>query len=78
MIDISVALNVLAAHYPELIKVQPLDVADHAQIEHLAALLANETIDQLINNAGIYPDSGEKSFGHTDYTKWLQTFQINT
>jgi len=71
-------LNALAARYPDLIKVQRLDVADPSQIDHLASQLANETIDLLINNAGIYPDSGESGFGHTDYTKWLQAFQINT
>lgn len=72
------ALNKLAAQYPELIKVYALDVADHAQIEHLAQVLAEESIDQLISNAGIYPGSDSIGFGNTDYEEWMQAFRINT
>ncbi|HSM98359.1 MAG TPA: SDR family oxidoreductase [Gallionella sp.] len=71
-------LNKLAARYPELIKVHALDVADHVQIDRLAQLLADESIDLLINNAGIYPDSDKGGFGHTDYAEWLEAFRINT
>lgn len=71
-------LNKLAARYPELIKVHALDVADHVQIDRLAQLLADESIDLLINNAGIYPDSDKSGFGHTDYAGWIQAFRINT
>ena len=72
------ALNRLAAQYPELIKVHALDVADHVEIERLAQLLADESIDLLINNAGIYPDSDKSGFGHTDYAEWVQAFRTNT
>lgn len=72
------ALNELAARYPELIKVHALDVADHVQIERLAQVLADESIDLLINNAGIYPDSDKSGFGHTDYAEWIQAFRINS
>lgn len=72
------ALNKLAAQYPGLVKIHALDVADHAQIEHLARLLASESVDLLINNAGIYPDSDKKGFGHTDYEEWMRSFHINT
>jgi NAD(P)-dependent dehydrogenase (short-subunit alcohol dehydrogenase family) len=71
------ALHKLAAQYPELIKIHALDVADHVQIERLAQVLANESIDLLINNAGIYPDSDKSGFGHTDYAEWMQAFRIN-
>jgi len=72
------ALKKLAAKYPGQIIVHALDVADHAQIERLAQVLANESIDLLINNAGIYPDSDKNGFGHTDYAEWMQAFRINT
>jgi NAD(P)-dependent dehydrogenase (short-subunit alcohol dehydrogenase family) len=72
------ALNKLAAGNPELIKVHLLDVADHVEIDKLAQVLADESIDLLINNAGIYPDSDKAGFGHTDYAKWLEAFRINT
>jgi NAD(P)-dependent dehydrogenase (short-subunit alcohol dehydrogenase family) len=72
------ALNNLATKYQELIKVQALDVADPAQIERLAQTLANEPIDVLINNAGIYPKSDSSGFGHTNYADWFTAFNINT
>lgn len=71
----------LAARFPKQISLHALDVADHGQIERLAQRLGRETgketIDLLINNAGIYPDS-DKGFGHTDYAEWMQAFRINT
>lgn len=72
------ALKQLAARYPELIHIHALDVADHAQIEHLAQNLANESIDLLINNACIYPASDSSGFGHTNYIEWISAFNINT
>src|SRR3989337_1095407 len=72
------ALNRLAAQYPELIKVHALDVADHVEIERLAQVLADESIDLLINNAGIYPDADKSGCGHTDYAEWVQAFRTNT
>lgn len=57
------ALNKLAAQYPEMIMIHALDVADHAQIARLAQVLASESIDALINNAGIYPASDSNRFG---------------
>lgn len=72
------ALNKLAALYPGLIEMHALDVEDHEQIEHLAQVLASESIDLLVNNAGIYPDSDNRGFGHTDYAEWTRAFRINT
>jgi len=72
------ALDKLAGLYPGRIKVHTLDVADHVQIDSLGQVLADESIDLLINNAGIYPDSDKSGFGHTDYAEWLQAFRINT
>lgn len=71
-------LNKLASLNPELIKVYALDVADHVEIDRLAQVLADESIDMLVNNAGIYPDSDKSGFGHTDYAEWIQAFRINT
>jgi len=71
-------LNRLASRNPELIKVHALDVADHLEIDRLGQILADESIDLLINNAGIYPDSDKSGFGHTDYAEWIQAFRINT
>ena len=72
------ALERVAAQYPERIAIHALDVADHAQIERLARTLSGETIDLLINNAGIYPAADRHGFGHTDYAAWMTAFNINT
>ena len=70
--------NKLAARYPDLIKLHALEVTNHAQIEQLARTLADESIDLLINNAGVYPAADKRGFGHTDYAEWMAAFNINT
>jgi NAD(P)-dependent dehydrogenase (short-subunit alcohol dehydrogenase family) len=72
------ALNKLASQHPNLVQIHALDVTDLGQIDRLAKTLANESIDLLMNNAGIYPDADFKGFGHTDYAKWMRAFQVNT
>ena len=72
------ALDKLATEHPDSVLVHALDVADLEQIESLATLLANESIDVLINNAGYYPDSDSKGFGHIDCDEWAQAFKVNT
>jgi NAD(P)-dependent dehydrogenase (short-subunit alcohol dehydrogenase family) len=72
------ALNKLAVRYPDFIKLYALDVTNHAQIEQLARTLSDETIDLLINDAGVYPASDKGGFGHTDYAEWMSAFTINT
>lgn len=72
------ALNKLASQYPDLIKVHALDVTSHVQIGQLARMLADEAIDLLINNAGVYPESDKRGFGQTDYLEWMAAFNINT
>jgi NAD(P)-dependent dehydrogenase (short-subunit alcohol dehydrogenase family) len=71
------ALKQLAAQHAKLISIHALDVADTAQIESLARTLSSESIDLLINNAGIYPKSDNGGFGHTDYAEWMSAFNIN-
>ncbi len=52
-----------------------LDVGDFAQIDALALQLKRESIDLLLNNAGVYPSS---SFGNTDYSAWADGFKTNS
>ncbi len=72
------ALNRLAAQYPDQITIHPLDVTSHHQIEQLSQALSNQTIDLLINNAGIYPPEHGDAFGATDYAAWAYAFAVNT
>ncbi len=73
----SIELNNFALQFTNQITVCPLDVAKHEQIEHLSRELSNESIDLLINNAGIYPTSRSDGFGATDYDAWARAFHIN-
>lgn len=72
------ALNRLAAQYPDQITIHALDVADHSQIEQLSRELSHQTIDLLINNAGVYPPEQGDAFGKTDYAAWVHAFEVNT
>lgn len=67
-------LQELADTYPD-IKAYPLDVADFAAIEALAADLKGVKIDVLINNAGVYPHS---DMNHADPEQWLHAFKVNS
>lgn len=71
----SSALIALTASAGGRLSVRELDVADFGQVERLSAILAGESIDVLINNAGFYP---EGEFGQVDYADWEAAFRINT
>lgn len=71
------ALLDLAAGSNGRITVHPLDVASPASVAHLAAEIANEAIDILINNAGIYGGDHQRS-GNIDYDAWVTTLAVNT
>ena len=77
------ALNKLAQQLPNQVKIYGLDLTDHEQIEALVRMLSSKTaainsIDLLINNAGVYPDSYEGGFGDTDYELWIKSLRVNT
>lgn len=72
-------LNMLASTHPDEVTIYRLDVGDHAQIGQLAQALANEPIDLLLNNAGIYTGSHAGGiFDDKDYEDWVRAFRINT
>ncbi len=58
------------------VQVYPLDVTDHGQIQALARTLRKETIDLLLNNAGIYGPKPSK-LGGIDYAAWQEVMNIN-
>lgn len=53
-----------------------LDVTDGLQLAGLGRELADEPLDLLINNAGIFGPRG--GFGQIAYDDWLQVFNVNT
>lgn len=67
------------------VRVCRLDVADHGAVDALAAELAGEPIDVLVNNAGTLGRHGrfdeeavqQQAFGHSDYEDWERVFRVN-
>jgi len=71
------ALNKMVHQFNDQINVIPLDVTRQKHITALAATLANQPIDILLNNAGVYGPT-DTIFGNTQPDAWLETFRINT
>ncbi len=53
-----------------------LDVTNGLKVASLARALADEPLDLLINNAGVY--ASRTDFGDTDFEDWATTLQVNT
>ncbi len=71
-------LEALAGKHPDALALHALDVGEPEAIEGLSRELANESIDWLINNAGIYGPRGV-AFGNVhDVEAWLEVFRINS
>ena len=60
----------------ERITCHELDVANHDQILSVAAELAEEPIDLLINNAGFWLGKNEH-YGRCDEAQWMEEFQVH-
>jgi len=71
-------LQCLNSQFPQHLRVYALNMIDHVQIEQLSETLSTETIDLLINNAGVYSPEHGDAFGATDYAAWLYVFQVNS
>lgn len=69
-------LRALAEESGGEVTVHRLDVTDGLKVASLARELAGESIDLLLNNAGVYGPRG--GFGKTDYDEWLPVFAANT
>ena len=78
-------LAALAVRYPDAIRVEALDVTDHAAIDALSARYRGQPVDILINNAGDIgprdPDRTrihEQHFGSINYAEVRRVLEINT
>ena len=54
-----------------------LEVDHFDQIDALSQELAGQSIDVLLNNAGIYGGSKQNRFGSLDYQLWTKVFRVN-
>jgi NAD(P)-dependent dehydrogenase (short-subunit alcohol dehydrogenase family) len=71
------ALLELKQSNPETLRIFPLEVTDEHSVKTLAESVRNETIDVLINNAGI--SGGERQdIQEMDYSRWALTLAVNT
>ena len=69
-------LTALRAEAGDRLAIHRLDVTDGLKVANLSRELAEESIDVLINNAGV---SGPKNgFGETDHDRWQAVFAVNT
>ena len=59
------------------LQILALDVTDPASVQAAAAELEGQTIDLLLNNAGIGGPRGQ-TIGHIDYEAWMKVLEVNT
>ena len=69
-------LNQIAAHSGGVVQTRVLDVTDAARIKVLAAELADQPIDLLLNNAGVM--GPWLAGGVQDVDAWRQVLEVNT
>ena len=71
-------LHRLAEKYPNL-SIHRLDVTRQEEIQSLAADLNSESIDILLNNAGVYLEKFDDRLGTgLSYDDWMYTMLVNT
>ena len=70
------ALQDLASAHSN-VRLEVLDVTDHAGIDALATKLKNTPIDVLINNAGVAGGRNTQDFGAVDYSVFNDVMNIN-
>lgn len=73
----AIELSQLAATSNQKISIHPLDINNPLQIDNLKAVIGNDPIDILFNNAGLYGQLHDE-FGQTNHDLWLETFKTNT
>lgn len=78
-------LAALAALHPAAVRIEALDVTDHAAIDALAARYRDQAIDILVNNAGDIgprdPDRTrlhEQKIGTLNFAEWRRVLEVNT
>ncbi len=76
--DAAAALQDLASRHPD-VRLHRLDVTAADQIAGVAEALRDETLDLLVNNAGVYFERwGRDPIGSIDFEDWEETFRVNT
>ncbi len=79
------SLNELARIYPDRVVIHQLELQDFPRIQRLGEALRSESIDVLLNNAGVMNTAQQRydpaltiqDFGHTDVDDWTRVFLVN-
>jgi NAD(P)-dependent dehydrogenase (short-subunit alcohol dehydrogenase family) len=74
--DRSAELNALAAQHPNL-SVEALDLADHTQVDSLAAKYRDQPVDVLLNNAAYLGATEPQLLGQLDYALFREILAVN-
>jgi len=70
------SLSELKQSYPDTLQVLPLEVTDDRSVQTLVEALRGETIDVLINNAGV-SGGKQQDIRSMDYAWWAHTLAVN-
>ena len=70
-------LNALVEQYPDQIRVEQMDLLDHASIDALAENLKDVPIDILLNNAAFMGEPNEQVIGNYNYELAERVHAIN-
>jgi NAD(P)-dependent dehydrogenase (short-subunit alcohol dehydrogenase family) len=70
-------LQKLAKAHDRLV-IEPLDVTSDQQVAELASRYADQPIDVLLNNAGIYGSLNSQTLGQFDYEELKTVLDVNT
>jgi NAD(P)-dependent dehydrogenase (short-subunit alcohol dehydrogenase family) len=74
-------LGALVEHFPDTLRIVPLDVASEASVRAAAQLVetAAQQLDLLINNAGVNSPTSPRAIDETqDYSEMQRLYTINT
>jgi len=75
--DKAIDLKNLAAEHPDQIRIEQMDLLDHASIEALAKSLDGMPIDVLLNNAAFMGEPNDQTIGAFDYELAERVHAIN-
>jgi NAD(P)-dependent dehydrogenase (short-subunit alcohol dehydrogenase family) len=70
------SLSELKHSYPDTLQILPLEVTDDRSVQTLVEALRGETIDVLINNAGV-SGGKQQDIQSMDYAWWAHTLAVN-
>ena len=74
--DQAAALQMLAAEFPR-VAIDRLDITSDADVQAIAGKYADQPIDVLLNNAGIYGELDEQSLGNFDFDELKRVLDVN-